>query len=83
MWMKYISWPLLHDARKGAYTELWAGLAPDLTMDNSGGYIIPWGRVHSAPREDLLSALKSVEDGGTGRARDFWEWCEKKISAFK
>ena len=82
-WMKYVAYPLLYKARFGAYTELWAGLSPDLTVEKNGSYVIPWGRVHLSPRKDLLDALKSVEDGGTGRAREFWEWCEKRTAGFK
>ncbi|OCL04451.1 NAD(P)-binding protein [Glonium stellatum] len=82
-WMKYVSYPLLYQPKFGAYTELWAGLAQDLTVEGNGSYVIPWGRIHSAPRKDLLDALKSVEEGGTGRAREFWEWCEKLTAEYK
>jgi NAD(P)-dependent dehydrogenase (short-subunit alcohol dehydrogenase family) len=69
--------PVLYDSKYGAYTELYAGLSTDLNMGNSGSYIIPWGRKHPAPRKDLLDALKSTEEGGSGQAAKFWEWCEK------
>ena len=52
-------------------------------MEMSGGYVVPWGRVHPAPRQDLVNAMKSVGDGGSGRSAEFWEWCEEKISEFK
>ena len=82
-WMKILSAPLLHRPRLGAYTELWAGLAPELTLEAHGGaYVVPWGRLHPAPRADLLNALKSKTDGGSGRAREFWEWCEKQTADY-
>jgi NAD(P)-dependent dehydrogenase (short-subunit alcohol dehydrogenase family) len=75
-WMMYAAYPLLYEARMGALTELWAGLSSDLTMDHNGAYVVPWGRLHPSPREDLLQSLKSVEEGGTGRAQEFRKWCE-------
>ena len=82
-WMKVLSAPLLHRPRLGAYTELWAGLAPELTLEAHGGaYVVPWGRLHPAPRADLLDALKSKAEGGSGRAREFWEWCERQTADY-
>jgi hypothetical protein len=43
--------PILYKAEIGAYTELWAGLSPKLTMEMNGGYVIPWGRIHPSPRK--------------------------------
>ena len=77
-WQQMAFSPLLHKAKMGAYTELWAGLSPELTMEMNGSYVIPWGRVHPAPRKDLLDALKSEKEGGTGQAAKFREWCEKQ-----
>ncbi|KAL2222494.1 hypothetical protein M432DRAFT_594639 [Thermoascus aurantiacus ATCC 26904] len=83
--------PLIHDRVYGAYTALWAGLADEVTVaaarDNNsgghGGYVIPWGRWHPAPREDILASLRGKdEDGGTGRAAEFWEWCDEKTRGF-
>ncbi|MCJ1378593.1 hypothetical protein MMC17_001692 [Xylographa soralifera] len=82
-WMKTLFAPLLHRPRLGAYTELWAGLAPELTLENHGGaYVVPWGRLHPAPREDLLNALKDKTDGGSGRAKEFWEWCQSQTADY-
>lgn len=77
-WMKMAAYPLLYPARMGAYTELWAGLSEELTMENNGGYVVPWGRVHPGPRQDILDCLKGEEEGGNGKAKEFWEWCEGK-----
>lgn len=81
-WMMYLVYPLLYDAKYGAFTELYCGLSKDLTIENTGGYVVPWGRVHPAPREALLKTLKSEEEGGTGRAALFWKWCEEKSRDF-
>lgn len=82
-WLQLSVSPLLYNAKMGVYTELWAGLSPDLTMEINGGYVIPWGRIHPSPRKDLIDALKSVEEGGTGRADEFRNWCEKETAEYK
>ncbi|KAK6199300.1 short-chain alcohol dehydrogenase [Scheffersomyces amazonensis] len=41
-----------HDARNGAYTELFAALSPKLTMQNTGAYVISFGHISKA-RKDL------------------------------
>lgn len=75
--------PLLHHARKGAYTELWAGLSPELTIEDNGKYVVPWGRLHPNPRKDLLSTMRSKEDGGNGVAAAFIEFADKQVEEFK
>ena len=75
--------PLLYTARNGAYTALWAAFSDTLTIQDGGKYILPWGRLHPNPREDLLAAMKSKEDGGTGIADGFMEYCNEQISGFK
>jgi NAD(P)-dependent dehydrogenase (short-subunit alcohol dehydrogenase family) len=77
-WMPVITYPLLHNPKFGAYTELWAGLSDDLNVDNNGAYVVPWGRLHRGPRKDIMDALKTTDDGGTGQASKFWEWCENQ-----
>lgn len=81
--MRWTSRPLLHEAKMGAYTELWAGLSESLGMEESGCYIVPWGRIHPSPRKDLVDALTSVEDGGTGTAKVFREWCEQQTVGYR
>lgn len=79
----WVAFPLLSDAIYGAYTELYCGLSNDLTLEkDSGCYVLPWGRVHPSPRTDLLNAMKSKEDGGTGRAEELWNWCEERVAEF-
>jgi NAD(P)-dependent dehydrogenase (short-subunit alcohol dehydrogenase family) len=75
--------PLLYPARMGAYTELWAGLSKELTLSDEGRYVLPWGRFHPNPREDLVLAMKRKEDGGTGAAAQFLQYCDDQILDFK
>lgn len=71
---------LLYDTVLGAYTELYCGLSSDLTLENNGIYVIPWGRLRPDEevvyRKDLINALTPVEEGGLGYAARLWEWCE-------
>ncbi|RGP74024.1 hypothetical protein FSPOR_1719 [Fusarium sporotrichioides] len=73
---------LLHPPKKGAYSELWAGLSTEIKFDDGGRYGIPWGNWHPSPRKDLLLSLKTKEDGGTGIAAAFWEWCDRETAKF-
>lgn len=64
--------PLLHETRLGAYTQLYAGLSDEITPKNSGAYIIPYGRIQpdvAAYRQDIITAMKSQEEGGLGYAK--------------
>ncbi|TDZ71915.1 putative oxidoreductase [Colletotrichum trifolii] len=72
---------VLHDPKYGGYTELYAGLSPDISLKNNGAYVIPWGRIRPAedcPRKDILKALETEANGGLGYAAKFWDWCEEK-----
>lgn len=83
-WVAWLSAPLLYHPKMGAYTELYAGLSPDLGMEDGGGYVVPWGRRHPGPRDDLLAALRAEGDmGGTGQASMFVEFCEKQTERFR
>ncbi|OQE43038.1 hypothetical protein PENCOP_c003G05762 [Penicillium coprophilum] len=76
---------LLSDAIYGAYTELYAGLSSDITLENSGSYIIPWGRIRpneATPRQDLIRAGNSKEEGGLDYGNKFWAWCEGKWNSY-
>ncbi|KAL3447786.1 hypothetical protein BJX65DRAFT_295596 [Aspergillus insuetus] len=53
----------------GAYTELFAGLSNDVKIEDTGAYIIPWGRIRkekATPRHDLIRAGRTLEEGGLG-----------------
>ncbi|MCJ1317144.1 hypothetical protein MMC15_002466 [Xylographa vitiligo] len=75
--------PLLYNAKMGAYTELWAAFSPDLVIEDGGKYIIPWGRLHPSPRQDLLDAMKTKDEGGTGLAALFVEYCERQTADYR
>ncbi|ETI25340.1 hypothetical protein G647_02112 [Cladophialophora carrionii CBS 160.54] len=65
---------LLYPAIYGAYTEIFSGLAPELTLEkDQGRYIIPWGRRALSMRADI-SHEATKEDG---QASKLFEWCEK------
>ena len=74
--------PLLYPPRMGAYTNIWAGLSPEVTVEDGGRYAIPWGRWHGCPRKDIVDGFRSNEEGGTGTAEDFWTWCEERTKDF-
>lgn len=71
----------LYPAKYGAYTELYAACSPELTATDGGAFIAPWGR-KMEPKHDVAKALKEKSEGGTGVARQFWEWCEKETKDF-
>jgi NAD(P)-dependent dehydrogenase (short-subunit alcohol dehydrogenase family) len=76
-WLAYLAWPLLHNPKLAAYTELYAGLSPDINLDVNGCYVVPWGRIATWVRNDLVDATKPKEEGGTARAAEFWDFCER------
>ncbi|OHE93276.1 short-chain dehydrogenase [Colletotrichum orchidophilum] len=67
-----------YPAINGAYTELFAALSPDVTIEKT---VIPWGRFY-AIRDDLVQGSKSREEGGTGLAEDFWRWTEEQVAKY-
>jgi NAD(P)-dependent dehydrogenase (short-subunit alcohol dehydrogenase family) len=79
----FVSAPLLYSAKMGAYTELWSGLSEELGIEDGGKYVLPWGRVHPSPMPDLLAAMKTKEDGGTGVAALFVDYCENQTAEFR
>lgn len=66
----------------GAYSELYAGLSPDIKFKEQGGFIIPWGRPGQLP-EDIAAGLKAEGQGGSGAAEKFWRWCEAQTQSYK
>ncbi|KIW03650.1 uncharacterized protein PV09_04973 [Verruconis gallopava] len=59
--LKFIFGPLLHDARFGAYTEIWCGMSEEVKVEDGGRFAIPWGRWHPDPRKDVLESLKGKD----------------------
>ncbi|KAK3337649.1 hypothetical protein B0T19DRAFT_438295 [Cercophora scortea] len=81
-WLVWMLWPILRDPVHGAETYLFMGLSGEVTADDAvaGRYVVPGGRWHpGGMREDLLLALRSVEEGGSGRARMYFDWCEERV----
>jgi NAD(P)-dependent dehydrogenase (short-subunit alcohol dehydrogenase family) len=81
-WMKILSWPLLHSAELAAHTVLYAGLSDDLGLANNGAYVIPWGRIHQEVAPNLVTAMTLNEEGGSGLAKEFWEFCDEKTKDY-
>ncbi|KAK8135191.1 hypothetical protein PG984_007203 [Apiospora sp. TS-2023a] len=77
-WVGMMARPLMYQPRLAALTALYAGLSQDITMEKSGCYIVPWGRVSQTLRQDLQDATKGPEEGETGTAAEFWAFCEEK-----
>lgn len=80
-WQMLVINRLVYPPLFGAYTELFAGLSPDVTLEKSGAWIEPWGRF-DAPRADLEKGSKSEAEGGTGIAEKFWKWSEEQIKQY-
>lgn len=72
---------VLHDPIKGAYTELYAGLSPEITLENSGAWVAPFGRLMRI-RKDLKVASVPKEEGGSGIGEQFWEWNEHQVRSY-
>ncbi|VUC25287.1 unnamed protein product [Clonostachys rosea] len=73
---------LLSETKSGAYTELYAGLSPDV---KNGDYVIPFGRIRTdkeCPRQDIVKAITPEEEGGLGYCKKFWNWCEEQYKPF-
>jgi len=65
---------ILYPPKMGAYTELFAGLSPEISEKTQGAYVIPWGRIlERVPRPDIYEALES------GKGRELWDWIEGQI----
>ncbi|KAH8651200.1 hypothetical protein BX600DRAFT_418388 [Xylariales sp. PMI_506] len=72
---------LLHPPVYGAYTSLFAGFSPEVTMEKSGLHVAPWGQLWKVSK-DMVDATKSQAEGGAGTAQKFWEWSEAQVKAY-
>jgi NAD(P)-dependent dehydrogenase (short-subunit alcohol dehydrogenase family) len=75
--------PFMFEPKMGAYTELWAGLSTDVTSEDGGRFVLPWGTWQLSPKKELAASLKTREEGGTGLAREFWDWCEEHSKGYE
>ncbi|KAI8938595.1 hypothetical protein NX059_004469 [Plenodomus lindquistii] len=75
--ISYITYPAVN----GAYTELFAGLSPEAAALKQNEWVIPFGR-KTQLRKDLADAVKTKDEGGNGRAQEFWEWSERQVEKY-
>ncbi|KAK6075025.1 putative short-chain dehydrogenase [Seiridium cupressi] len=73
---------LLNPPVYGAYTNIFAGFSPEVTLEKSGQFIAPWGRFWNIS-DDMVNASKSRALGGTGTAQDFWDWTESQVKLYQ
>ncbi|KAB8231691.1 uncharacterized protein BDW43DRAFT_312911 [Aspergillus alliaceus] len=71
-WMIALVKLIAQPAEVGAYTELYAGLQPDVDCSSTGTWIIPPGKV--------VAARKDLFDPAT--CERFWQWNEEQISGY-
>jgi NAD(P)-dependent dehydrogenase (short-subunit alcohol dehydrogenase family) len=86
---------VLNPSIYGAYTCLFAAFSPEVTLEKSGSYgefgrslvttymtnykvVVPWGRLWYVS-DEMKNASKDKAEGGTGIARQFWEWTETEV----
>ena len=72
---KFIASWMNHPTEMGAWTELYAGWAPNITPQMNGCYIIPWGRV-GRYNEGLEKAIEE------GKAETLWDVCERVVEKY-
>ncbi|KAH7017132.1 hypothetical protein EDB80DRAFT_278016 [Ilyonectria destructans] len=65
----------------GAYTELFAAFSPELTIEKTGTWVVPWGRF-SPIRSDILAGSLPESEGGSGMAEKFWAWSEDQVKPY-
>ncbi|KAI0599772.1 NAD(P)-binding protein [Biscogniauxia sp. FL1348] len=58
--------------------SLFTGVSKEITLQNNGCYVLPWGRLSDNLREDLGNAMRPTEERDSGRANKFWQFCEEK-----
>ncbi|KAH9905640.1 retinol dehydrogenase 12 [Xylariomycetidae sp. FL2044] len=61
----------LHDGIYGAYTELFAGLSPEVTLERNNAFLGPWGRFVDK-RKDIHAACEAA----------FWQWTENQVKDY-
>lgn len=73
--------PMKYPVVNGAYTELWAGLSPEVTVEKAGSLVLPFGRF-GAIRKDWTAVTKPSDEGGNGTAQRFWDWSEEQVKEY-
>ncbi|KAF2158979.1 hypothetical protein M409DRAFT_30513 [Zasmidium cellare ATCC 36951] len=72
---------VLYPPRYGAYTELFSALSSKITIEQTGDWVVPWGRFYRL-RPDLEAARKSEAEGGNGHSAKFWAWSEEQVAKY-
>jgi retinol dehydrogenase 12 len=65
----------------GAYTEIFAAFSSDVKLEDSGRYIIPWGRFGTIP-DHVAAGMRPQDNGEPGLSSKFWNWCEGAVQGF-
>ncbi|KAH0427458.1 short-chain dehydrogenase [Colletotrichum camelliae] len=76
-WVMMILGPLMYETKMGGCTELYSGLSSEVSLETSGCYVIPFGRIRAdadCPRKDLINAMKAEDEGGLGLVAAIWAW---------
>jgi retinol dehydrogenase-12 len=66
---------ILHPPVNGAYTELCAGLSPDVANLKTGEWVVPFGRVMQLRKDYYCKTGKKT-------ASAFREWSEKQVEQY-
>lgn len=74
-WQKMIIKFILHPPVNGAYTELFASLAPEAAKLKESEWVVPFGRVMPL-RKDYWG------QEGKETAKAFWEWNEQQVERY-
>ncbi|XP_014557851.1 hypothetical protein COCVIDRAFT_36709 [Bipolaris victoriae FI3] len=75
IWQRLIVKLITHPVINGAYTELFASLAPEAAKLKESEWVVPWGRIMPL-RQDFYS------EEGKENAKAFWEWCEQQVERY-
>ncbi|KAF1919293.1 short-chain dehydrogenase [Ampelomyces quisqualis] len=70
--LKFLLGFMLYPPVNGAYTELFAGLSPEVATAKKGTWVVHFGRI--------MPLRKDLADGGHGK--EFWEWSEKQVERY-
>ncbi|KUI66580.1 hypothetical protein VM1G_02093 [Cytospora mali] len=72
---------MMYPPLNGAYTELFGGLSPEITLEKTGCWVVPFGRIYPI-RDDMNFATRTEAEGGTGGTLKFWEWSEAQVKPY-
>ncbi|KAF4998475.1 hypothetical protein FDECE_11783 [Fusarium decemcellulare] len=80
-WLYYARTVTCYPPINGAYTELFAAFSPEITIEKTGIWVVPWGRFLPL-RGDIQKGTLSESEGGTGMAEKFWAWSEEQVKPY-